>query len=49
MATQLDDRLPQQAKQRIEQLLLVLALPSRFVTAGFFGCFPGFVVGVENQ
>ena len=37
MGTQLDDRFPQQAKQRIEPLfLLILAWHSRFVTAGLF-------------
>jgi hypothetical protein len=40
MIVQLDYRLPQQAKQRIEPFLLILALPSRFLMAGLFGRFP---------
>jgi hypothetical protein len=49
MRPQFEDRFPQQAKQRIEPFLLGLALPSRFVTAGLLGRFPGFAVGAENQ
>ena len=49
MIVQLDDRLSQQAEERIEPLLLILALPSRFVTAGLFSRFPGVAVGAENQ
>ena len=49
MRPQLNDRLPQQAKQRIEPFLPILTLPSRFVTAGLFGRFPGVALGAENQ
>jgi hypothetical protein len=46
---QFDDWFPQQAKQRIEPLLPILAWPSRFVTVWLFGRFPGVAVGAENQ
>ncbi len=49
MTAQLDDRFPQQAQQRDEPLLPILALPTRFVADGFFGCFLRLAVGAENQ